>query len=114
MLSDKLFDRYGYERHTAGTCAAQDQYFRGSNKVGNGLFLSFFLYLAYSGQSSKVRTKKVFSIFDKTFFSEEFLMKNQYASGSTLIQYNARCYLTYFARYATMKTRTQEINFCHL
>jgi hypothetical protein len=41
-------------------------------------------------------------------------MTNEYAFGSTLIHYYARCYLTYFARNATMKTRTQEINSCHV
>jgi hypothetical protein len=41
-------------------------------------------------------------------------MTNEYAFGSTLIHYYARCYLTYFARNAIMKTRTQEINFCRL
>jgi hypothetical protein len=41
-------------------------------------------------------------------------MMNEYAFGSTLIHYYASCYLTYFARNVTMKTRTQEIHFCRL
>jgi hypothetical protein len=41
-------------------------------------------------------------------------MTNEYAFCSTLIHYYARCYLTYFARNVTMKTRNQEINLCRL
>jgi hypothetical protein len=93
---------------------AQDQYFRGSNKVGNGtIFLSFFI-LPTVDSNQKSGPKK-FSVFStKTFFSKEYLMTNEYAFCSTLIHYYARCYLTYFALNVTMKTRTEEINFCRV
>jgi hypothetical protein len=48
--------------------AAQNQYFRGSNKVGNGtIFLSFFILLTV-GSNQKSGPKK-FSVFSIKLFS---------------------------------------------
>jgi hypothetical protein len=66
------------------------------------------------GSKQKSGAKKIFIIFDKTFWSNGFLITNEYAFCSALMRYYMRCYSTYFARNATRKIRTQEIKFCRL
>ncbi len=98
---------------TLFTWAAQAQFFRGSNKLENEtIFLSSSSPTV--GHKQKSGTKKISSIFDKTFLSKRFLITNEYASCSALIRYYVRYYSTYFARNATRKIRTQEIKLCRL
>jgi hypothetical protein len=63
-----LFDERPFEHEFFLLWTAQDQYFRGSNKVGNGtIFLSFFI-LSTVDSNQKSGPKK-FSVFSIKLFS---------------------------------------------
>ncbi len=93
--------------------AAQAQFFRGSNKLENET-ISFLSPLPTVGSKQKSGAKKIFIIFDKTFWSKGFLITNEYAFCSALMRYYMRYYSTYFARNVTKKIRTQEKKYCRL
>jgi hypothetical protein len=66
------------------------------------------------GSKERSGAKNIFSIFDKTFLSNGFLIANKYALCTVLMYYYVRYYSTYFARNLTRTIRAQEIKFCRL